>query len=55
MPVDLELFNRTAPRWNCVAFPGEGMHYVPGNAGCLWCGLSNQEIRQERQQLETIK
>ena len=37
-PVDPELFARTAPRWNCVDFPGEGMHYRPRRGPCLWCG-----------------
>jgi hypothetical protein len=37
-PVDPELFRRTAPEWNCVDFPGEGMHYRPGPGACLWCG-----------------
>lgn len=35
-PVDQELFDRTAPRWNCVDYP-DGMHYMSGNR-CLWCG-----------------
>ena len=38
-PVDLALFARTAPRWNCVDFPGEGMHLRPRHAQpCEWCG-----------------
>lgn len=35
-PVDQELFDRTAPRWNCVDYPG-GMHYMRGGR-CRWCG-----------------
>jgi hypothetical protein len=35
-PVDQELFDRTAPRWNCVDYP-DGMHYMAGGR-CLWCG-----------------
>lgn len=37
-PVDRELFERTAPAWNCVAYPGEGMHYLAPDGRCLWCG-----------------
>lgn len=36
-PVDPELFRRTAPAWNCVDFPGEGMHLLAGRI-CQWCG-----------------
>lgn len=31
------------PRWNCVDFPGEGMHYVPGDH-CVWCGRPKAEV-----------
>lgn len=37
-PVDQELFDRTAPGWNCVAY-ADGPHYVDAKSGiCLWCG-----------------
>ena len=49
VPVDPELFERTAPRWNCVAYPGEGMHYPIGADGsCGWCGLSREAREAER-------
>jgi hypothetical protein len=41
-PVDQELFNRTAPQWNCVDHPGEGMHYAP-HGDCLWCGMTKDQ------------
>jgi hypothetical protein len=44
-PVDLELFRRTAPAWNCVDYPG-GMHYLPGTDTCAWCGMARAEIRR---------
>lgn len=51
-PVDLALFARTAPRWNCVSAPGEGPHYlsagpVPPRGDCQWCGATADEIRQQ--------
>lgn len=46
-PVDPELFQRTAPQWNCVDFPGEGMHYVGSAGSCLWCGMTRDQIAQE--------
>jgi hypothetical protein len=46
-PVNGELFNRTAPRWNCVDFPGDGMHYVPGTDTCAWCGMTTEDIKTE--------
>ena len=48
-PVDQELFNRTAPQWNCVDFPGEGMHYVPDarTGRCAWCGATREQIAVE--------
>jgi hypothetical protein len=45
-PVDPELFARTAPAWNCISHPGEGMHYTPGD-GCLWCGKTREQIAAE--------
>jgi hypothetical protein len=51
-PADAELFARTAPRWNCVDFPGEGMHYTPGTSGCAWCGKGREEIAAEHRRLE---
>jgi hypothetical protein len=49
-PVDRELFERTAPKWNCVNF-ADGPHYlstgpVPPRGDCLWCGASAADIRQ---------
>lgn len=46
-PVDRELFNRTAPEWNCVAYPGEGMHLLSGTGSCGWCGMSGEQITAE--------
>jgi hypothetical protein len=37
-PVNQELYNRTAPAWNCIAYPGEGMHYKGTDGLCQWCG-----------------
>lgn len=34
------------PRWNCVDYPGEGMHYVP-DGDCRWCGKTRDEIARE--------
>jgi hypothetical protein len=48
MPTDPELFARTAPHWNCVDYPGEGMHYTPPGHGCVWCGKTLEQIRAER-------
>lgn len=45
-PVDPELFKRTAPAWNCVDYPGEGMHYTP-DGDCLWCGMTRGQIAAE--------
>lgn len=39
-PVDRELFNHSAPRYNCVDYPNDGPHYR-GRENCLWCGESN--------------
>lgn len=36
-PIDPELFNRTAPAWNCVSDPADGPHYLSGRV-CQWCG-----------------
>ena len=45
--MDAESFKRTAPKWNCVDYPGEGMHYVPvAGADCVWCGASPEEMSQ---------
>lgn len=42
VPVDMDLFKSTAPAFNCIAYPEEGMHhrpYVPqGPRVCWWCG-----------------
>jgi hypothetical protein len=38
-PIDRELFERTAPQWNCVDFPGDGMHYLSPGGVCQWCGV----------------
>lgn len=46
--VNPELFARTAPRWNCVDFPNEGMHSLNHAGGCTWCGMTRQQITQER-------
>lgn len=50
-PVDPELFARTAPKWNCVDYPGEGMHYTPGG-DCGWCGMTREQIAAERRARE---
>ena len=47
VPVDQELFNRSAPRWNCVDFPNDGPHYLAHDGGCRWCGMTKQEISAE--------
>jgi len=47
-PIDPELFERTAPAWNCVAYPNEGMHYLARNGGCGWCGMTREQIAQEK-------
>ncbi len=47
-PVNPELFRRTAPAWNCVDYPGEGMHYTPGTESCQWCGMTRDQINAER-------
>jgi len=45
--MDAETFKRTAPGWNCVDYPGAGMHYVPVAGGdCVWCGASPDEMSQ---------
>jgi hypothetical protein len=41
-----DLVMRTAPAWNCVANPGDGMHYTPGGT-CLWCGMTRAQIMQQ--------
>jgi hypothetical protein len=49
LPVNVELFNRSAPAWNCVDYPNDGMHYVDvlGDGSCFWCGMSRTEMAQE--------
>ena len=51
-PVDAELFKRTAPAWNCVDYPGDGMHYTPGAVGCAWCGMTREQIAAEHRARE---
>jgi len=46
MPIDPELFKRTAPKWNCVDYPNDGPHY-PSKGNCLWCGMTKEEITAE--------
>ena len=50
-PVDAELFRRTAPAWNCVDYPGDGMHYADRD-GCAWCGMTRDQITAERRERE---
>lgn len=38
----------TRPRWNCVDFPNDGMHYINRNGDCHWCGMARAEIKAER-------
>lgn len=45
--IDPELFRRTAPQWNCVDFPGDGMHYLATDGSCQWCGMSKEAIAAE--------
>jgi hypothetical protein len=53
-PVDPELFGRTAPNWNCVDYPDEGMHYTPDRGGvCRWCGMDPVAIAREYSQRES--
>jgi hypothetical protein len=36
------------PAWNCVSYPGQGMHYTPGPDGqCVWCGMTRDQIAAE--------
>ena len=51
-PIDAELFRRTAPAWNCVDYPGDGMHYTGRDGGCEWCGMTRGQIRAEHEQRE---
>jgi hypothetical protein len=46
-PVNPELFARTAPAWNCVDYPGDGMHYAPAGGDCRWCGATPAARRAE--------
>jgi hypothetical protein len=46
-PADQALFSRTAPQWNCVHYPLDGPHYVPGTGVCAWCGKSAAKIAAE--------
>ena len=50
-PADLELFRRTAPQWNCVDYPGEGMHYT-SRGDCIWCGMTREQIAAEHRARE---
>ena len=50
VPVDPDLFARTAPRWNCVSFPGDGMHYLNRDGSCQWCGATREDIAAEWRQ-----
>lgn len=50
VPIDPELFKRTAPAWNCVAYPNDGMHYVARNGDCQWCGMTREQIETEREE-----
>jgi hypothetical protein len=47
-PIDPEVFDRTAPAWNCVAYPGEGMHLTARDGSCRWCGMTKAEIAREQ-------
>lgn len=47
-PVNRELFDRTAPAWNCVDYPGDGMHLLGAGGGCRWCGHTREQIAAER-------
>jgi hypothetical protein len=47
-PIDQELYDRTAPAWTCITEPGEGPHYLSGDGGCQWCGMTREAIRAER-------
>jgi len=51
-PVDAELFARTAPAWNCVDYPGDGMHYTGPRGDCAWCGMSREQIAAEHRARE---
>lgn len=44
-----ELFDRTAPKWNCVDFP-DGMHYM-GVHKCQWCGKTDEQIKAGEKQV----
>lgn len=43
-----ELVRESMPRWNCVDFPGEGMHYLNKASGCRWCGKTKEELALAR-------
>lgn len=46
MPIDQELFDRTAPAWNCVT--SDGPHYLhPLDGSCQWCGKSREALARE--------
>lgn len=45
-PVDMESYKRTAPAFNCITYPGRGMHYMWPGVGCQWCGRSAEEVRR---------
>lgn len=40
-------FESTAPAWNCVDYPNEGMHYVNKDGECNWCGKTKEQIKRE--------
>jgi len=42
-----------APRWNCVDYPGDGMHYLNKKGGCHWCEMTKEQIAHARQVHET--
>jgi hypothetical protein len=47
-PIDPEQFRNTAPAWNCVDHPGEGLHYTPRpGVGCAWCGKKPEQVHAE--------
>lgn len=46
-PVNPEMFRHTAPQWNCVDFPNDGMHCISRDGGCAWCGMTGTEIAAE--------
>jgi hypothetical protein len=51
--IDQELFDRTAPKWNCVDYP-DGMHNISGQR-CLWCGRTSAQIRENEVKVKEMK